>query len=233
MDTGWTANQTAVSSYFNYLGYWTYQWLSYFDAGIWQDDLEVQGTLHVTGAVDFDTTLNVDGATTLVGAATLTAGIANNVTLTLGATAAAGQSFTVSSTGRYKHGVKEIPFGIDYTDCITSTVSVTRAGGTAGVNQAAGGTAYYKLPVVWGIQRLQDIEIYGSSVGSPTFTLMKYDYLSSTYVAVAGASDTMAAGVASLIPTTPAAGDSVYVLKVVTTGNSVDIGSGVMSVDVP
>jgi hypothetical protein len=50
----------------------------------------------------------VANAATFSSAVTLTGGITNNVTLTLGATAAVNQSITVSGTGRYKHPAREL-----------------------------------------------------------------------------------------------------------------------------
>lgn len=49
----------------------------------------------------------ISASNTVANAVTLSGGIANNVALTLGATAAVDQSIAISGTGRYKHGLFE------------------------------------------------------------------------------------------------------------------------------
>lgn len=49
--TGWTPNQTAVSSYFNWLLRIIYEWLAYLNAGALEGNHSIDGTLDVTGVV--------------------------------------------------------------------------------------------------------------------------------------------------------------------------------------
>lgn len=57
-----------------------------------------------TSALQVDSAGQMTASNTFANAVTLTGGIANNVTLTLGATAASNQHVTVQGTGRHKHG---------------------------------------------------------------------------------------------------------------------------------
>jgi len=51
-DTGWTSNQVAVSSYFNYLAELVYRWMAYLNDGALTGNHTIAGTLGVTGDVD-------------------------------------------------------------------------------------------------------------------------------------------------------------------------------------
>lgn len=53
-DTGWTNNQPAISSYFNWLFYTIYLWLAYIDAGVFDGPITVDGNLSVTGNTFID-----------------------------------------------------------------------------------------------------------------------------------------------------------------------------------
>ncbi len=62
------------------------------------DDATITGDLHGIGGVDFDTTLNVDGASALVGLVTATAGVTSpaNLTTTGGGDVVSGDALTVA-----------------------------------------------------------------------------------------------------------------------------------------
>lgn len=47
--SGWTANQVAVSSYFNWVLYTIYLWIVYLDSGNWIGPITITGDLTVTG----------------------------------------------------------------------------------------------------------------------------------------------------------------------------------------
>lgn len=47
--TGWTLNQTGVSSFMNWWMYWVYQWILYFAARVFDGDVTINGNLTVTG----------------------------------------------------------------------------------------------------------------------------------------------------------------------------------------
>lgn len=78
------------------------------------------GTLAVTGSETVSGTLGVTGATTLTG------GIANNVSLAAGATAASGQDIKVQGTGRHKHGTDTRAVHGSAFQPITSSTTIDR-----------------------------------------------------------------------------------------------------------
>jgi hypothetical protein len=80
--------------------------------------------MDAAGAVTANNTLAQP--VTLTAAATLTGGIANNVSLAAGATAAVNQSITVSGTGRYKHGEMKLAYSaLDFTAATAAALDVS------------------------------------------------------------------------------------------------------------
>lgn len=109
---GFENGERAASSYFNNRMKWYGEWLQYLSDGAFTGNHTFGGTVGITGAVTCSSTLGVTGAVTLsstlavTGVATFTAA----PVFSAGAAAAVNQHFTVSGTGRYKHGDTELMF---------------------------------------------------------------------------------------------------------------------------
>lgn len=110
--SGWTLNQAAVSSYFNWLFFYIYSWLLYLSDGALSGPHTIAGTLGVTGNTTVTGTFGVTGNSTIAGTfgvtgnttITGTLGVSALITASLGITLAVDKHVTVSGDGRYLHG---------------------------------------------------------------------------------------------------------------------------------
>jgi hypothetical protein len=208
----------------NYVLYWLSQWAAYVNAGEWDGNLHVTGTLIVDGLTTINDDVTATGALTVASAQSTGA---TALSLPQGATASANKHITISGTGRYLHGDKYITSPIEVNDLIDhSGGTVGGTLGTAGcVLDASVTEAWFRLPsdsVRWDSQ-IKGFAIFGTG-GTGSAGLHRYDSVGGTYstVAVVGGSGSgsafvgMAGGAWTLVPATINEQPGyVYVVKIV------------------
>lgn len=186
-DSGWLANQAAVSSYFNWLFNTIYTWIAWLDTQLSDEAYMAGRRLIVSVPIKTvgDTQLGDDIADiiSVVGSATFT----QDVTL------AANKSVVLSGTGRIKHGDYLHSFIFNRSMVIDSTGGAPGStAGVGGVSQAGSISAYYNLPnVPPGLSgnhlRLKSITVFGTITGiANTATLYSVDQ-AGTYHSVVSA----------------------------------------------
>lgn len=202
-DTGWTANQTAVSSYFNALAKAYYDWFTYIDAGVWDDDLDITGNL------------TVGGNTTLGNAAGDTTTVAGPVTFTTGL----GAHFPL---GSYKFKFSEqrtVRYEFTLNDVVSCDQSVTRTAGYSGITiPQATNALYLRLPSFNENYRLKKVVVHVGNVNTGgSMTLCTGVWLDATpFQNVTGAVGIAeVAGTYTLTPSSPSTGAVSYIVKVV------------------
>lgn len=97
-----------------------------------------------TAIMQMDSSGVVSASNTVANAVTLSGGIANNVTLTLGATAATNQDIAVSGTGDYNHGDKTLTLSATAYAWATGTTATISTGP---IRVSAGAAADFYMPI--------------------------------------------------------------------------------------